>query len=501
MVAATALAVLVWMATGLEPRLRTEAERALAARLDSTVTLEALTLRLWPSPAISGGGLVIRHRGRTDLPPLVSVRHFEGRINWSGLLRRRLSAIDLDGLEITIPPRRREDMPRLGGDGPSGGGETPRGFSIATLTATNARLSILPREAGKDPRVFDIFSLRMTDLALDRPADFVASLTNPIPAGRIEAEGTVGPFGPEPAATPLAGAFRFTADLGTIKGIAGALDSHGRFEGPLDRIIATGETTTPDFRIPKLRAQALPLTTSFRALVDGTSGDVILEQVEVSLAESAFHAKGSIVGTKGIKGKRVVLDVTSTDARMQDVLSLTVRAQPPPMTGALELETAFDLPQGEQDVIDRLELAGRVTIRQARFTSDAVQDKVDDLSRRARGRPGDEAVDDVPSDIVATFALEDGVVTLDDVSYRVRGAAVAMHGTYALESGALDFAGTARLQATVSQTQTGFKHFLLKPFDPLFRKQGAGTRLAIKVSGTVDEPKFGLDVGRTIRGR
>jgi hypothetical protein len=66
---------------------------------------------------------------------------------------------------------------------------------------------------------------------------------------------------------------------------------------------------------------------------------------------------------------------------------------------------------------------------------------------------------------------------------------------------ALDLAGTARLQATVSQSQTGFKHVLLKPFDPLFRQQGAGSRLTIKVSRTVDEPTFGLDVGRTIRGQ
>jgi hypothetical protein len=53
----------------------------------------------------------------------------------------------------------------------------------------------------------------------------------------------------------------------------------------------------------------------------------------------------------------------------------------------------------------------------------------------------------------------------------------------------------------VSQTQTGFRHFLLKPFDALFRKQGAGTRLALKVSGTVDEPKVGIDLGRTLKGR
>ena len=46
----------------------------------------------------------------------------------------------------------------------------------------------------------------------------------------------------------------------------------------------------------------------------------------------------------------------------------------------------------------------------------------------------------------------------------------------------------------------GVKSWLLKPFDPLFRKQGAGTRVAIKVEGTKDNPKFGVEIGRTLGG-
>jgi hypothetical protein len=53
----------------------------------------------------------------------------------------------------------------------------------------------------------------------------------------------------------------------------------------------------------------------------------------------------------------------------------------------------------------------------------------------------------------------------------------------------------------VSQTQAGLKHFLLKPFDGLFRKGGAGTRLAIRVAGTAEKPQVALDLGRTLKGR
>jgi hypothetical protein len=52
-----------------------------------------------------------------------------------------------------------------------------------------------------------------------------------------------------------------------------------------------------------------------------------------------------------------------------------------------------------------------------------------------------------------------------------------------------------RLEAKVSQTQTGWKRWALKPVDPFFAKNGAGTFLRIKVEGNSAEPKFGLDRG------
>jgi hypothetical protein len=53
--------------------------------------------------------------------------------------------------------------------------------------------------------------------------------------------------------------------------------------------------------------------------------------------------------------------------------------------------------------------------------------------------------------------------------------------------------GTAKLQAKASQTMTGWKRWALKPVDPFFSKNGAGTFLPIKITGTRDKPEFGLD--------
>lgn len=500
-----AIAVMVTIVVSrLGPRLRTEIVRGLESRMDADVTLETFEAHLWPHPGVSGGGLTLRHRQRPDLPPLVSIRQFAGDASWTGIFRARMNTVSIDGLELTIPPRRGRDMPAIVPTGPTSSGPSPdpSTFAIARLTATNARLSILPGNPEKDPRVFDIFALEMLDLTLLRPSRFTASLTNPIPVGHIETTGSFGPWnGEEPSQTPVEGKFRFDADLGTIKGIAGALDAKGGFDGTIDRIAVSGTTETPDFRIPKLRAAALPLRTTFQAVVDGTNGDVTLDPVEATLASSTFVARGDVIGTKGVKGKRVVLEVTSTAARMEDLLRLTVRTTPPVMAGTVALTTSFDLPQGEPDVIDRLRLSGSVTISEAKFASDSVQGKVDQLSRRARGRPADSTIANVPSAIEAEFALAEGTLSLRNTRYSVEGAAVRLGGRYALESGALDFSGAVLLDASLSQTQTGFRHFILKPFDGMFRKGGAGTRLAFSVTGTVDQPKFGLDLGRTLKGK
>ena len=130
-----------------------------------------------------------------------------------------------------------------------------------------------------------------------------------------------------------------------------------------------------------------------------------------------------------------------------------------------------------------------------------MQDKVDELSRRGRGRPEDESVSDVVSDIRGTFTLKGGIMTIPVVTFRVTGAKVKMAGVYGLRGGTLNFRGDVRLDAPASTMVTGFKSWLLKPFDSLFRKRGAGTRVAIKVEGTKDDPKFGVEIGRTLSGK
>jgi len=80
---------------------------------------------------------------------------------------------------------------------------------------------------------------------------------------------------------------------------------------------------------------------------------------------------------------------------------------------------------------------------------------------------------------------------------------VQLNGAYGLKSEQIEFDGTVRMDATISDAADvgGIKGFLLKAADPFFRKKGAGALIPIKVRGTKDDPKFGLDVGRVFKGK
>jgi hypothetical protein len=94
------------------------------------------------------------------------------------------------------------------------------------------------------------------------------------------------------------------------------------------------------------------------------------------------------------------------------------------------------------------------------------------------------------------FQLRDGEIRFGSIVFQVPGAAIHLGGNYGIDSEQIDMRGVARLQAKVSQTQTGWKRIVLKPVDPFFSKAGAGTLLPIQITGTRSAPKFGLDRGK-----
>jgi AsmA-like protein len=475
----------------------------LADRLDSEVKLDAFSVDLFPTVDVRGEGLVVQLRGHADMPPLLKIRGFVIKGGLFGLLGRprRFSRITLDGLEINIPPGGPDFAEHYGrANGPASSDERSSSpIQIEQLESTDAVLRLIPRRAGKHPREFLIHRLTMEGIGVTQRMPFRAELTNPIPRGAISTEGRFGPWSRDvPSATPIEGQYVFqNADLSTIKGLGGFLTSTGEFHGPLGRIEVKGETKTPDFRL-EVAGNPVPLSTTFRAVVDGTDGDTYLQAVNAQLAKTPIEASGVIAGTPGVKGRTVQVSAKIVDGRIEDLLRLSVKGKEPLLTGNVSLQSDFTLPPGENDVVDRMRLQGNFDLSSAQFTSGAVRAKLGEMSARASGKP-DEVPARVISDLEGRFTLAGGVLSLAALKFQIPGAAVQLDGTYGLRSEALDFSGTLRMQATISQAAGGgAMSVFLKIVDPLFKKKGAGTVLPIRVRGTREDPKFGVDVMKAL---
>jgi hypothetical protein len=497
-VSATVFVIVIYRG---EPTLRATVIETLSTRFKSKVELDAFHVSLLKGFQVSGSGL--RIFGDTDpnnhepgFQPIISVAEFRFRMEIMAVLRspRHVDTVYVTGLQVNLPPReQRGEMKNLG---PRGG---KIGIVVDRLVCDKAELIVNTLKPGKLPLEFDVENLTMTTIGPGSPMHFDASLTNPKPVGHIVSSGLFGPWQADsPRDTPVSGTYSFShADLGTIKGIGGILSSTGQYAGSLDKIVVDGATDTQDFRIAT-GEWPVPLHTDFHAIVDGTSGDTYLEPVKAKLLDSWLVASGSVVRTQDPKGHRIELDIVIEKGRIEDLLKLAIRTDPPIMTGAVRLKTKFDLPPGELDIANRLKLAGNFQVSGAHFTNNKVQAKVDALSMRSRGKPKlaqDNIPDNVHSEMKGTFSLTHGLISFSQLQFQIPGTRVNMTGTYSLDGNQFDFHGKARLDAKLSQMVTGWKAILLKPADPFFSKNGAGTELPVKITGTKSEPHFGADFG------
>jgi hypothetical protein len=504
-VAVTLVLLVVSFPIAVEPRIKQRLVNALGERFESDVQLETLTISLLPRLRLSGRGLVLRHKHRADVPPLVMIESFSGEADLVGLLSDpvRVGNIRIEGLEINVPPgglSLKDDEPD---NTPSDANDNAREMSpliVGNLHSERAVLRILRRESGKTPRVWNIGQLDMKDVGADHPWPFRASLTNPTPPGRIQTEGTFGPWQAQvPSQTPLAASYRFeNADLGVFDGIAGILKSSGAFKGVLERIEVDGTTSMTAFALADV-GNGMPLETRFHSIVDGTNGNTLLQPVEATLGATKIHAVGGVVEREGEDGRTVELDVVIDAGRLEDILRLAVKGPQPPMTGVMKLRTKFLLPPGDRDAIAKLRLEGNFSVDRTEFTKAQVQDKVDAFSTKARGVK-DDTPDPVVSNFQGTFKMRDGVIHFSDVTFSMPGARVNVGGRFVMESDALDFRGSVRLDAKLSQLTTGVKSFFLRVVDGLFRHDDI-TVVPITIGGTADKPKVGLDFGKAIKGR
>ncbi len=488
------------------PIVRKRVIETLSARFNAPVELDSLDISLLRGVEVEGGGLRIPYGAGQRL---ISVDHFAFRTTIKGLLHQptNIAFVRVDGMEIHLPPRQeRGDLLGVGGAKPTADPQHPGtkpkiAFTADEILCTNVKLVIETEKPGKEPLEFEISRLDLHDIGAGRPMLYDAELVNPKPVGNIHALGHFGPWNADdPRESAVDGDYSFDhADLNTIKGLGGILSSTGHYAGQLQRITIDGTTDTPDFSLD-ISNHPVSLHTKFHAYVDGTDGDTTLDPVQAHLLHSDFTCRGKVELIKGV-GHDISLDVVMLHARIEDMLELGVKTNPPLMRGALTMQTKLHIPPGKERVAQKIALAGTFKIAGVDFSNAKWQDKIDGLSMRAQGKPEDarEAGSDkkaeVQSSMTAKFNLAHGTILVDGLDYEIPGAKVLMNGVYTTAGDVFEFKGHVRTEATASQMVTGWKSILLMPVDKFLKKNGAGLELPVSISGTGGDVKFGLAMG------
>jgi hypothetical protein len=487
------------------PILRRSVVATLTSRFNSPVELDSFTISVARGLEVHGHGLRIFYLAgptQPDLqqkqgnaaPPMLSVNDFTFRTTLHDLLhlRANLTRVDVDGMELHIPPHTGGHVLHI---------QAPKSritLTVAKIFCKNVKLVIETDHPNKAPLEFVIQNLELTNVGAGQAMLYTADVINPKPIGDVHAAGHFGPwFGDDPRATPVDGHYDFThADLNSIKGLGGILSSTGQFEGHLSKIIIDGTTTTPDFSLD-ISGHPMPLETKFHAFVDGTNGDTTLDPVQATLGHSSFSCKGAVMSIKG-QGHDIALTVDMPHGRIEDMLQLTMKTAPV-MRGSMNLQARLHIPPGDVRVPHKLQLDGKLHIQSVEFTSAKLQDRIDGLSMRAQGKPEDVKTDgsdrkpEVASDMAIDFSMANSMMLIRSLHYQVPGANVDLDGAAYTEDGnAFDLRGHVRTDATASQMVTGWKSALLKPFDGMLKKNGAGAQIPIQINGDHGNFKVGF---------
>jgi hypothetical protein len=484
------------------PMARKRIIQAIDDRFDADADLQSLEISIYPRPKAVGTGLTIRHKNWSDPLPLIYIRRFVAETDYDTVISRRnhVDLLRLEGLAIHIP-RRGQALTQTGEEegheidtATPGQDRAHFKFTIEKIIADGAELSIDPKIEGKNPLIFDLQKLTLRNVGPGQPMKFDTKLTNARPPGLIDSSGMFGPWQrDDPRATAVSGKYTFSkANLGVFKGIGGTLSSSGQYHGVLQQITVDGTTDTPNFRL-KSGGDSVHLRTKFHSIVNGTDGDTILDPVDASFGRSEFVCRGGVVKESGDKDKTVSLDAVTTHARMEDILRLVVGGKPT-LTGGVDFRSKILIPPGHEEVLDKLRLNGEFKIAHAEFTSPDIEHRLLTLSDRARGinkkEEQEQTRETVASDFDGRFRLDNGVTSFSLLQFSVPGAAIQLQGTYNLRTQGIDMNGKFRMQATLADTQSGIKHWLLKPFDKFFEKDGAGFEVPITVQGSRAHPEI-----------
>jgi AsmA-like protein len=454
----------------------------LAEASDSTVTIRSSHRTYFPFPGCILEGVEFHHG--PDKWTLITIDKLTIEGSYSGIVTKRVPRIRAEGGHVFVPPF---------GSHVTFNTQHSK-LVVEELVANGTVVEFAPDDPSKKPLRFEVQQGILRDVQWGNPIDYDLKFHNPEPPGEIATRGKFGVWiKGNPGETPLSGEYTFDrADLGVYGGVAGVLSSKGKYNGVLKHIDISGTTDVPDFEV-KTGGHKVKLVTQYAAFVDATHGDTFLEHVDAHYRRTNVAVEGSIAGVKGRKGKTALLDLSSRQGRIEDILGLFVSEPRSPMSGPITLKAKAEIPPGKERFLEKVKLQGAFGIDDGTFSKPETQKNVNELSAGARGGKMEDA-ETVLTDLKGQVVLEGGIAKFSNLSFGIPGAKARMHGTYNLLNHKIDLHGRMQVDTKISKTTTGVKALLLKIMDPFFKKKKKGEIVAVHIAGTYEHPQFGLDL-------
>lgn len=466
-------------------------------QLGSVVQIGSFRQTYFPHPGCVADNVTFRRNATA--PALITIQKLTIVGSYHGLLSHHLTTVRADGFRLVITKGAAPESL-------SGIGRTTAGLTIGELIADGAQIEFPAQQQGKQPLIFRIPKLILRDVGDSRPLNFDTTVHLGKPSADVDVTGNFGPWQVGHAGqTRLSGYYAVrNLDLGVFGGVAGQLAAKGNVDGILQHLKLQGTVDAPTFEVRESR-HPVHLAAEFAATVDGLNGDVDIDAARVHFLKTTIVGTGSISAQSGQNGKTAVIELSSSKARIQDLLWLFVSDNPPNMAGPIVFRGKATIPPGQRPFLQKLELQGDFGISNAQYPNPQTQKDIDVLSARARGQAdlvedtnekrGNNSFDPgrVLSNLKGHVAMKNTIAHLTDVSFDVPGASTRVSGTYNLQNERIDLRGHMHLDADLSKTTTGVKSILLKVFEPFMHK---GRRhesvVAISIGGTYGHPTYSV---------
>ena len=487
------LAVLKW------PFNRDAIVTALRQQSGGEVQVGSFRNQFWPKPGCVVDQVTFRHPGDQKGQPYLTIQRLAITTSFAGLLTNHLDLIRADNFHVQITPSEQSSNAEE-----FNVGKLSSGLTIGKVVADGAQIEFLPTPERNKSLIYRIPKLVVHDLADGKPLHFQGTLQIPQPAAEVAATGEIWPWkAGHGGESKLSGSYDLKSlDLGSFDAVGGIVTSQGTFSGVLQHADVQGTAETPNFTTSS-SGHKVHITSDFNATVNGLNGDVYLNAARVHYGHTTITGAGSVVGQQGVAGKVASFELSSRDARVQDLVWMFISENQPPMTGPVVFRAKATINPGKQPFLNRVKLVGDFGISDAQYSHPDTQKNIDVLSARARGEA--DKVEDTndkfggnsydPGRVVANIkghvVLSDTIAHLSDVSFAVPGALAKVNGTYGLMNHRINLHGDMQLDSELSKTTTGVQSFLLKLAHPFMKKSHHNASVvAIKIGGTYENPTY-----------